>query len=310
MLDLKPFNSIIDLLKKFPDEQSCIDHLEKIIWQGNVVSPFDSTSKVYKCKNNRYKCKNSGKYFTIKTGSLFEGTKIPLQQWFLAIYLFSFNKKGISSYQLAKDLNISQKSAWLMLSKLRYAVSDPSFIEAMTGDIEVDETFVGGKNKNRHWDKKVEHSQGRSFKEKVPVFGMFNRETKKINCVVVPDTSKGSLHPVIYSMISKGSTIISDEWLGYNNLNKHYSREIVNHKIKEYVNENGATTNRVENCWTHLKRMWVSTYSGRITKKHLQKYANEFAFRRNHNDESTNNTFNLLLSKSNNKKLTYFELTK
>ncbi len=292
-------------MKKFHDEQSCIEYLEEIIWKGNVISPFDKNSKVYKCTNNRYKCKNTNKYFTIKTGSIFESTKIPLTKWFVAIYLLTTNKKGISSYLLAQNLGISQKSAWLLTTKLRYIISD---IEDMNGEVEVDETFIGGKNKNRHRDKKVEHSQGRSFKDKVPVFGMFNRATKKINCFVITDTSRYSLHPIIYSMIDRGSTIISDEWLGYNGLNRDYGREIVNHKIKEYVNENGATTNRVENCWTHLKRMWVCTHSGRVTKKYLQLYADEFAFRRNNLEKTINEVFNEILQKTSNKKITYCQL--
>ena len=110
MLELKPFKSILDLLREFPDEQTCINHLETLRWNGNIISPFDINSKTYKCSGNKYKCKNSGKYFNVLTGTIFENTKIPLQTWFLAIYLFTTHNKGISSYTLATELNITQKS--------------------------------------------------------------------------------------------------------------------------------------------------------------------------------------------------------
>lgn len=116
----KDFNSIIDLLNAFPNEQICIDHLEQLRWNGNVVSPFDSTSKVYKCRDNKYRCKNTGKYFNVKTNTLFDNTKIELRKWFLAIYIVTSHKKGISSMQLAKDIDVTQKTAWFMLQRIRY----------------------------------------------------------------------------------------------------------------------------------------------------------------------------------------------
>src|SRR5205085_8278913 len=110
-----------DLIKAFPNEQACINHLEALRWNGNVVSPFDELSKVYKCPKNRYKCRESNKYFNVRTGTIFEDTKLPLQKWFMALYIFSSHKKGISSHQLAIDLAIIQKSARFVLHRLRYA---------------------------------------------------------------------------------------------------------------------------------------------------------------------------------------------
>lgn len=124
---LPEFKSIFDLLKAFPTEQSCIDHLENLSWGGNPVSPFDAASKVYKCAGNKYKCKNTGKYFNVRTNTIFDNTKIPLQKWFLALYVFSSHKKGISSHQLAKDISVTQKSAWFLLHRLRYAFDHPNF---------------------------------------------------------------------------------------------------------------------------------------------------------------------------------------
>jgi transposase-like protein len=169
------FKSILDLVKAFPDEQTCIDHLTALRWDDNVVSPFDETSIVYKCAGNKYKCKNTGKYFNVKTGTIFEDTKIPLRKWFMALYVFSSHKKGISSHQLAKDIDVTQKTAWFVLHRLRYAFDHPEFQKSLSGHIEADETYMGGDEKNKHASKKIKGSQGRSLKTKTPVFDTMER---------------------------------------------------------------------------------------------------------------------------------------
>ena len=113
------FKSTIELLKVFKNEQTCINHLTELRWKGNIVSPFDKNSKVYLCKDNKYRCKNTGKYFNVKTNTLFDHSKISLQTWFMAIFLVTSHKKGVSSLQLGRDLNITQKTAWLMLQRIR-----------------------------------------------------------------------------------------------------------------------------------------------------------------------------------------------
>ena len=149
-------NSIPALYKQFPNEEACIKYLEDFNWHGKPISPFDKTSKVYKLKNGNYRCKNTGKNFTVKTGTMFEKTKIDLQRWFVAIWLVINHKAGLSSYQLAKDIDVTQKTAWFMLHKIRsqmYLANE----NPLTDDVEIDETLVGGRNKNRHWNKKVAH---------------------------------------------------------------------------------------------------------------------------------------------------------
>lgn len=122
----KDFKSIIDLINTFSTEEACISHLAILRWNGNVESPFDSTSRVYKCANGKYRCKNTSKYFSVRTGTIFDNTKISLQKWFLAIWLVTLHKKGISSMQLARDIDITQKSAWFMLQRIRncFGMSD------------------------------------------------------------------------------------------------------------------------------------------------------------------------------------------
>lgn len=115
----KDFDTILELLKEFPDEQTCIEHLTQLRWNGNVVSPFDPTSKVYECKGNRYRCKNSGKYFNVRTSTLFDNTRVELQKWFVVIWLVESYGNEISSIKLSKDIDVTQKTARLMLQRIR-----------------------------------------------------------------------------------------------------------------------------------------------------------------------------------------------
>ncbi len=300
------FSSIFELLKTFPDEQSCINHLEQLRWNGNIISPFDPASKVYKCAHNRYKCKNTGKYFNVKTRTIFEDSKISLQKWFMALYVFSSHKKGISSHQLAKDISVTQKTAWFMLHRLRYAFDHPEFKKILGNEVEVDETYLGGNNKNRHSSKKVENSQGRSTKDKSAIFGMIEREGNVI-AQEVPDVSSDTLQGIINENVEKGSIISTDEWRSYNGLNKNYIHLRVNHGAKEYVNMM-AHTNNIECFWSHLKRGVNGIYHW-VSKKHLQSYIDEFSLRYNTRKNLTCERFDLILSNMIGR-LTYQQLTK
>lgn len=287
--------SVLELLQTFSTEQICIDYLEQMRWGGIVVSPFDSLSKVYKCSDNKYRCKNTGKYFNVKTGSMFENTKISLRKWFLSIWLVTAHKKGISSIQLAKDINVTQKTAWFMLQRIRacFGIENNNELE---GVVECDETFIGGKNKNRHKDKKVKNSQGRSFKDKTPVMGMLQRGGK-MNAYVVPDTKRNSIQPLICRYVNPETTkLISDEWFGYSGLNKFYDHKIIDHSKKEYVSlqDNNIHTNNIEGSWNILKRS-VSGMYNHVSKKHLQKYVDEFVYRYNLRKSSDNDKFKHLL---------------
>lgn len=304
MFSTKPFKSVLDLLKAFPNEKVCIEHLEYLRWNGNVVSPFDKTSTVYKCKNHRYKCRNTNKYFNVRTNTIFEGSKIPLQTWFLAIYLFTVHKKGISSYNLAEELDITQKSAWFLLSRIRYAMEHETFLKEMEGVVEIDETFIGGKNKNRHWDKKIKGTQGRSFKDKTPVVGFLSNG--KVKCEIIKNTNNEYLQPCVIRNVKEGSLIVTDDWRGYRTLGRTiYEHQIIDHSSGRYKNDNGFSTNRIENYWSVLKRGIIGIYHNRVSPKHLKKYLDEYTFRFNFREKKTSDRFNILLQSANNRRLTY-----
>lgn len=286
------FATIFDLLKAFPDEQTCINHLEALRWNGKVISPFDPTSQVYKCKGNKYRCRNTNKYFNVKTRTIFEDTKIPLQKWFMALYVFSSHKKGISSHQLAKDIGVTQKSAWFLLHRLRYAFDHPNFKAVLGNQVEIDETYIGGDGKNKHNSKKIRNENGIDVSPKSPVLGMIERGGNVI-AKQVPDTKDKTLFPIIFKNVEIDTTIITDDWKSYRKLRFGYHHFSVNHSAKEYVN-GMAHTNNIECFWSHLKRgvdgiyHWVST-------KHLQGYVDEYSLRFNTRKVSTMVRFDLIL---------------
>ena len=294
------FNTILDLIKAFPDEQSCIDHLESLRWaHGDVISPFYISSKVYKCANNRYRCKETGKYFNVKTSTLFDNTKIELQKWFLAIWLVTSHKKVISSIQLSKDIGVTQKTAWFMLQRIRNCFGFDNNND-LSNEVEVDETYVGGKNKNKHYAKKIEGTQDRSIKDKAPVFGMVERGGK-LNAKCVDDVTIRTLTKEIVRY-AKDATVYSDERLGYNALKRIYDHQFIKHGAGQYVNGR-VHTNTIEGFWSLLKRGIVGIYHF-TSVKHLQKYVDEFVFRYNTRDNNESQRFNLLLSNTEHR-LTY-----
>jgi transposase-like protein len=300
---LKEYKSVLEIMEAFSDRAFCIKYLEDARWNGKVISPFDSKSKVYKCKGERYYCVSTGKYFNVFTGSMFENTKLPLNKWMVTMWLINSSKKGVSSYQLSRTIGVTQKTAWFMLHRIRncFACENESIL---SNKVEMDETFCGGKNKNRHKDKKVPQSQGRSFKDKTPVFGAVERGGKLV-AKVVNDTSYKSIAQIVFKYVDKEATIYTDEWLAYNKLGEVYNREFIDHSKKQYV-DGSITTNTIEGFWSIFKRGTIGVYQ-KTSKKHLQKYVNEFVWRYNMRNHSQGFQYFSFLCNMN-RRTTYKEL--
>jgi len=309
----KDFNSILEIAREFATEEKCIAHLEELYWNNEPQSPFSEGSKVYRCKNGKYKCKTSGKYFTVKTGSMFDNTKIELPKWFMAIWIITSNKKGVSSVQLARDLQISQKSAWFMTMRIRKCFGiENDTDEQFEGICEADESFFGGKNKNRHKDKKVPMSQGRSFKDKTPAIGILQRgeseiidgkkvikSHSKVKVIVGDNTRRETIQPFIKKVLVKDSVLISDEWHGYRGLDSMYDHHVVDHGKKQYVDFDNPEihSNSMEGFWGIIKRSYNGIHNW-WSKKHMQNYLDENVYRFNLRGESNSYRFNTVIANS------------
>ncbi len=300
------FTNLLELTKYFSTEKICVEYLEQQLWNGEPTCPHCLALKPYRTATRSrkaelvgtfdYKCSNKTchKKFTAITGTIFENTKIDLKTWFAAIYLCTAHKKGVSSCQIARDLGITQKSAWFVLHRIRemLRVDMPDMIENVAF---LDETYVGGKNKNRHADKKIEGSQGRSSKDKTPVLGAIGLEGK-IQLAVVPNTQAETLRPIVEKWVKEGAIMVTDEWRAYSPLQDKYFHVVVNHSGGEYV-RGAFSTNNVENFWSLFKRGIYGIYH-QVSPKHLQRYCEEFALRFNTRKIKDANRFEYSVSKS------------
>lgn len=294
-IDFGMFKSIRALVLHCSDDDACRQFLKEQRWpDGDVVCPFCGYHHCYTRSDGRFRCPHCLNNFSVTKGTIFENTKVPLVSWFTAMYYLSSHKKGISSSQLAKDIEVTQSTAWHILQKVRHLFHQ-SDDDALTDDVECDEAYVGGRESNKHQSKRTEGTQGRSYKTKTPVFGMAQRDGK-IVAMKTPDTTSRTLMPIIRQFVKEGSRIYTDEYIGYNSLvQSEYTHAVVNHKAKQFV-DGQSHTNTIEGFWSQLKRSVFGIYHS-VSAKYLQRYVDEAVFRYNTRKESESDVFRMMIDK-------------
>lgn len=303
--------STFQLFALFPDQETARLYLEDRLWPNGPICPGCKNGERITARQGArigfYLCGQCEVEFTIRTGTIFERSKIPLHKWVYGMYLLVTARKGISSMQLAKEIGVTQKSAWFMLQRLREAMGNDSDIDQLRGVVEVDETFVGGKERNKHDSKKLR--QGRGSVGKTAVLGMRERGGRTF-AQVIPDTAIGTIQPAIHANVEPGSILLSDEATAYTDLDGLFFRHhTVNHSAGEYSRD-GVSTNSIESVWAVLKRGLHGVYH-HASKKHLARYVDEFTWRlndgnvKNHTIERLNSFVDCVVGK----RLTYKRLT-
>ena len=334
MEDLK---SLTAAIRFFADPMHCIDTVAMMRWpDGKPVCPVCGCAEFYwLAKQMRWKCRNGkcSKQYSVKVGTIFEESPIALDKWLVAIWLIANCKNGVSSYEIARSVGVTQKSAWFMLHRIRKALANSSWMKlggSDSGPVEVDEAYIGGEPQNRHKSKQdktpkyLVTDEGHRFKnprhksltghgtDKMPVFGMLDRETRKVRAQVIPEVKREVLMNLILNNVEKGSTVYSDSFGAYKALPAlEFVHDTVNH-VNEYV-RGEVHTQGIENFWSLLKRGLRGTYVA-VEPFHLDRYIGEQVFRYNNRATKDNpltdaDRFCLALSQIAGQRLTYAELT-
>lgn len=267
--------SLVELFELFPDNAAAEKWFEKQRWPNGVCCPTCGSERYAAVKSRKpmpYRCKDCREHFSVRKGTVMQSSKLGYQKWAIAIYLVATSLKGVSSMKLHRDLKIRQPSAWHLAQRIREGFTEGD--ELMTGPVEVDEAYFGGKESNKHASKKLK--AGRGAVGKTPVIGAKDRATKKVSAAAVPFVDKLMLLEFVTWVAKKEAALYTDESAVYNQFS---NREAVNHSVGEFVRDQ-AHTNGLESFWALLKRGYYGTYH-KMSPKHLNRYVQEFAGRHN-----------------------------
>ena len=309
--------TLIEAVNFFSDIENCRKFMVSVRWMDGIVRcPSCGSEKVSYLENaGLYKCnvKHPKQKFSLKVGTVFEDSPISLQKWLPAVWMIVASKNGVSSYEVSRSIGVTQKSAWFMMHRIRLALSSGSFEKIGDGGpVEIDETFIGGKPKNMHADRRMKLKTAMIGDHKTAVMGMLDRETRRVRAKVIPNVKRETLQAEILANVQHKATVYTDGWAGYDKLKTaEFVHETVNH-MEEYV-RGQVHTQGIENFWSLLKRSLNGTYVA-VEPFHLARYVDEQAFRFNNRATKGNaindaDRFVLAVSQIAGKRLTYRELT-
>ena len=277
--------TVVELMDMFPTEEAATEWFESIIWPDGRHCPKCGSVRTREASHAKmpYWCSDCRSYFSIKTGTAMQRSKIPLRKWAIAIYLCLTNLKSVSSMKLQRDIGVSQPTAWFMLHRIRQAWA-VEHDDQFDGPVEVDETYFGGKRKNMSKAKRKELAgTGRGAVGKTAVVGMKDRDSNMVTARVVDETDAHTLQGFVGDHAAEGATVYTDDHGGYQGM--PFEHETVKHSVGEYVS-GMAHTNGIESFWSMLKRAHQGTFH-KISPKHLQRYVSEFAGKHNVRDSGT-----------------------